>query len=410
MKAPRWCLFYPQNMATLALSSSLAKRASAPRESIAPRRAHVRASVVASASSKPAVVVLPGLGNCTEDYDEFASELELRGFSATVAAVGRPDWLRNAAGLTQLAYWQGTLEPRPTVDWYLSRIADAVAAAKEKSGADRVALVAHSAGGWMSRVYMQDFGVDDIRCVVTLGSPLNAVPKDVPGVVDQTRGILTYVEANCAKPTELGVPVTCLAGKWLLGVETLGGAGDAAGFLVGQGYKQVCGSAAAWGDGITPVATAHLDGADNVTLEGCAPHPSSSFFARPSPRVPILAHRLFPPFARSQGIPHADRVVRRAAVVRHPKGARPVGGQAVGGVSISFWLEKYFFLCYSLRARLCCLCSPRTTRGSKSCASSRAPVALHDRDRASGPKPGRIAPRLSRRPLPLAKKDRPMLA
>lgn len=331
-------------MATLALSSPLAKRASAPRESIAPRRAHVRASVVASASSKPAVVVLPGLGNCTEDYDEFASELELRGFSATVAAVGRPDWLRNAAGLTQLAYWQGTLEPRPTVDWYLSRIADAVAAAKEKSGADRVALVAHSAGGWMSRVYMQDFGVDDIRCVVTLGSPLNAVPKDVPGVVDQTRGILTYVEANCAKPTELGVPVTCLAGKWLLGVETLGGAGDAAGFLVGQGYKQVCGSAAAWGDGITPVATAHLDGADNVTLEGCAPHPSSSFFARPSPRVPILAHRLFPPFARSQGIPHADRVVRRAAVVRHPKGARPVGGQAAGGVSISFWLEKYFFI------------------------------------------------------------------
>ena len=130
-------------MATIALSSPLAKRASAPRESIAPRRAHVRASVVASASSKPAVVVLPGLGNCTEDYDAFASELELRGFSATVAAVGRPDWLRNAAGLTQLAYWQGTLKPRPTVDWYLSRIADAVAAAKEKSGADRVALVAH---------------------------------------------------------------------------------------------------------------------------------------------------------------------------------------------------------------------------------------------------------------------------
>ena len=138
---------------------------------------------------------------------DFAAELESRGFSATVATVGRPDWLRNAAGLTQLAYWQGTLEPRPTVDWYLSRIADAVTQAKAKSGSDRVALVAHSAGGWMSRVYMQDFGVDDIRCVVTLGSPLNAVPKDVPGVVDQTRGILTYVEANCAMPNELGVPV-----------------------------------------------------------------------------------------------------------------------------------------------------------------------------------------------------------
>lgn len=34
------------------------------------------------------------------------------------AAVTRPDWLRNAAGLRQLEYWTGKLEPRPTVDWY----------------------------------------------------------------------------------------------------------------------------------------------------------------------------------------------------------------------------------------------------------------------------------------------------
>ena len=156
-------------------------------------------SVVAAGGVAPraaAVVILPGLGNCSEDYDDFASELESRGFSATVAKVIRPDWLRNAAGLTSLSYWQGTLEPRPTVDWYLSRIADAVKEAKERSGASKVTIVAHSAGGWMARVYMKDFGVDDVAAFVSLGSPLNAVPKDVPGVVDQTRGILTYVEAN----------------------------------------------------------------------------------------------------------------------------------------------------------------------------------------------------------------------
>ena len=145
---------------------------------------------------RDAVVILPGLGNCTEDYDDFASELESRGFSATVAKVIRPDWLRNAAGLTSLSYWRGTLEPRPTVDWYLSRIADAVKEAKERSGAAKVTLCAHSAGGWMARVYLKDFGVDDVAALVSLGSPLNAVPKGVPGVVDQTRGILTYVEAN----------------------------------------------------------------------------------------------------------------------------------------------------------------------------------------------------------------------
>ena len=253
------------------------------------RRASARAA--ASAASRPAIVVLPGLGNSTEDYDDFAAELESRGFHATVARVIRPDWLRNAAGLADINYWRGTLEPRPTVDWYLGRIADAVAEAKAASGDDRVTLVAHSAGGWMARVYLNDYGVDDVRALVSLGSPLNAVPKGVPGVVDQTRGILTYVEANCATPAQLGIPVTCLAGRWLEGRESVEGVRDAAGFLVGQGYKQVCGDAAAWGDGITPVATAHLDGADNVTLEGVFHTPLGSSDDRPWYGTPAVLDR-----------------------------------------------------------------------------------------------------------------------
>lgn len=57
--------------------------------------------------------------------------------------------------------------------------------------------VAAQAGGWMGRVYMLDFGTAGIDRFVSLGSPHNPPPKDVPGVVDQTRGILTWVEANC---------------------------------------------------------------------------------------------------------------------------------------------------------------------------------------------------------------------
>lgn len=171
-----------------------AKKSGVARRSVAP--ASASSSISSAPSPRHAVVVLPGLGNSSEDYAEFVEELEARGFSTTVAKVIRPDWLRNAAGLTSLSYWQGTLEPRPTVDWYLSRIADAVKEAKEKSGATKVTLCAHSAGGWMARVYLKDFGVDDVASLVSLGSPLNAVPKDVQGVVDQTRGILTYVEAN----------------------------------------------------------------------------------------------------------------------------------------------------------------------------------------------------------------------
>ena len=39
--------------------------------------------------------------------------------------------------------------------------------------------------------------------VLSLGSPLRPPPRDVPGVIDQTRGILRYVDANCPGPAEL---------------------------------------------------------------------------------------------------------------------------------------------------------------------------------------------------------------
>ena len=258
------------------------------------RATRTSVSAGADAESRPAVVVLPGLGNQTEDYDAFASELEGRGFSVTVARVARPDWLRNAAGLADLNYWKGTLQPRPTVDWYLGRIDDAIAQAKARSGAEQVSLVAHSAGGWMARVYLEDFGTASVCQLVSLGSPLNSVPKDVPGVVDQTRGILTFVESRCASVAELaarGVAVTCLAGKWLEGADTLEGLGNASNFFVGQGYKQVCGSSVAWGDGITPVVTAQLEGAENVVLEGVFHTPLGASESRPWYGTPAVLDR-----------------------------------------------------------------------------------------------------------------------
>lgn len=214
-----------------------------------------------------AVVILPGLGNSSEDYNEFKAELETRGFCCSVAQVGRPDWLRNAAGVVDVNYWRGTLSPRPTVDWYLERIEAGIAEAKAASGADRVSLVAHSAGGWMARVYLEDFGLGDVACLLSLGSPLNPVPEDVPGVIDQTRGILKYVRANCAPPAELDIPVVCVAGRYIEGSEEFS-PDNIQSFVVGQGYKQVCGFAGVWGDGITPVESAHLEGAENITLEG----------------------------------------------------------------------------------------------------------------------------------------------
>lgn len=122
--------------------------------------------------------------------------------------------------------------------------------AKEASGSDNVAIVAHSAGGWMTRVWMLErksaraaasaWGelacavyswlpsfvhcslgarlqlllsclclapsprteIDDISLVLTLGSPLRP-PPNLPGVIDQTRGILKYVDEFCPGPKDI---------------------------------------------------------------------------------------------------------------------------------------------------------------------------------------------------------------
>ena len=56
---------------------------------ISSRRRSTRTFISAS-NDKPAVVILPGLGNATEDYEEFKEELSSRGFVATsIAQVAR---------------------------------------------------------------------------------------------------------------------------------------------------------------------------------------------------------------------------------------------------------------------------------------------------------------------------------
>lgn len=61
--------------------------------------------------------------------------------------------------------------PFASIDDYAPRIADAVDALRRRTGAPRVALVAHSMGGLASRAYLRAYGDDAVGCVVTLGTP-----------------------------------------------------------------------------------------------------------------------------------------------------------------------------------------------------------------------------------------------
>eukprot|EP00899_Mesostigma_viride_P026950 jgi/Mesvir1/743/Mv17344-RA.1 len=251
------------------------------------QRLHASASSKAG-SSRP-IIILPGLGNNTADYDKMVANLKDYGLSASSINVARVDWLRNALGLLDSAYWKGTLQPRPVLDWYLTRVHAAVGKARQE-GAGEVDLIGHSAGGWLARLYMHYFGVDGVRKLITLGTPHNPPPRNLPGVIDQTRGLLYYVEEKCPRDAHADVEFVCIAGQYLRGSPLRGEPEPVAGVqgapgggassssvatkstwqqrVVGQGYKQVCGMAAVWGDGVVPVESAHLPGAINLTLHG----------------------------------------------------------------------------------------------------------------------------------------------
>ncbi|CAA0827169.1 alpha/beta-Hydrolases superfamily protein [Striga hermonthica] len=265
-----------------------------------------RSDSVSSAPTtyRPAVI-LPGLGNNTNDYDKLALILRDYGVPCVVARVSRIDWLRNAAGLLDSNYWRGTLRPRPVLDWYLERVGEAVMEAKELAQGSTLSLIGHSAGGWLARVYLQEFGISDVSLLLTLGTPHIAPPKGVSGVIDQTRGLLDFVEKHCPKAIYTrDLRYVCIAGRYIQGARLVGSnnrkssstvvqieqQGSEMGTVetstpasatlrarfVGQGYKQVCGQADVWGDGVVPEMSAHLEGALNMSVDGVYHSPVGS--------------------------------------------------------------------------------------------------------------------------------------
>ncbi|XP_050280712.1 uncharacterized protein LOC126721697 [Quercus robur] len=262
-----------------------------------------------SFSYRPAVI-LPGLGNNSSDYLKLEATLkENYGVPTVIAKVSRLDWLRNAAGLVDPNYWRGTLRPRPVLDWYLKRVDEAVQEAKELAQGGTLSLIGHSAGGWLARVYLEEFGLSHISLLLTLGTPHLPPPKGLSGVIDQTRGLLYYVEKHCSKAVYTPhLKYVCIAGRYIQGaqlfrnstvkVESTAPVGSAQSIsedaimndlststsntatlrarFVGQGYKQVCGQADVWGDGVVPEVSAHLEGALNISLDGVYHSPVGS--------------------------------------------------------------------------------------------------------------------------------------
>lgn len=223
-----------------------------------------RNSVVVRANSSRTVVILPGLGNNAADYEDLKYLLTREyEYNVQVTDVSRLDWARNALGLLDSNYWSGTLNPRPTVDWYLHRVDAAIEKSKENSDGP-ITLLCHSAGGWLGRLYLRDFDRSNITHFVSLGSPHLPPPQ---GVIDQTRGILTHIQETCPHAYHDDVSYITIAGKFARGTKLFGNQGGFSDRIVGAGYKQVCGQSEVDGDGVVPIPSAHLQGAKQINLD-----------------------------------------------------------------------------------------------------------------------------------------------
>lgn len=137
-----------------------------------------------------------------------------------------------------------------------------------------MALLAHSAGGWLGRVWMKENNAEGVDMMVSLGSPHNPVAPG-PGVIDQTRGLLTWCETNCPGAYHPHVQYFSVAGTYIKGAGWRD-EGSVAAKVVGAGYQQVCGSADVEGDGVVPVVSALLEGSKHIVLEGAYHSPLGS--------------------------------------------------------------------------------------------------------------------------------------
>ena len=113
------------------------------------------------------------------------------------------------------AFFKGELKPQGTLDFFFEALDAAVADA----GPDEdLAILGHSIGGWVARAWVVDRGETRVKRFVTLGTPHNEPPEGLFSNIDQTRGLLKYVRANC--PPDPAV-FTCVAGT-ATSTDTLG--------------------------------------------------------------------------------------------------------------------------------------------------------------------------------------------
>jgi triacylglycerol esterase/lipase EstA (alpha/beta hydrolase family) len=207
-------------------------------------------------------VIVPGYLESAAAYYPLEKSLQQLGYPTLTVPLRRQDWFPTLGGR---AVTPIILQIDRTVQHLL-----------QEHNASQINLIGHSAGGWISRIYMGETAYSgrgetkstlwqahpQIHTLITLGTPHISQER-------WTRWNLDFVNNNYPGAFYKNTRYICVAGKTIFGKRQLGS------WLAHSSYQLTCGIGNTWGDGITPITAAHLEGAENIIIEGVKHSPRS---------------------------------------------------------------------------------------------------------------------------------------
>ena len=217
-------------------------------------------------------VILPGYFESAKSYQKLEKSLRELGFPAVTVPLGPRDWIPTLGGRSFIHI--------------LQKLDDTVNNILLQFDVSQINLIGHSAGGWISRIYLGELpysgkgnskpspwkGHNQVKTLVTLGTPHFSQER-------WTRQTLDFVNQNYPGAFYEDVNYVCVAGKTVFGERRLGS------WLAYNSYLLTCGKGDTWGDGITPIEAAHLEGAQNIAIEGVRHSPKSPKIWYGSPEI-----------------------------------------------------------------------------------------------------------------------------
>ena len=208
------------------------------------------------------VVLIGGFGSHWKDYRLVARHLaNVSGRRVFIADIARPTWFW--AGLSH--YWV-----------LVHRAQRAVQHALRETGASRVILVGHSAGGLIGRAFLADQlergyhpsfgGHKHVSRLITLGSPLRASDDHRHPGLRRAAWLDREYPGPYYAPE---VQYLCVAGKFVEGIAD----GTPEQRVAFNKYEFISGNGAQWGDGVVPLSMCRLDGVPYLEIDGMGHSP-----------------------------------------------------------------------------------------------------------------------------------------